>query len=173
MGFCFLNSLKIPNRLTMSKIYDIHQHLFNKTILDREVAGLAVALANAIHVPDNDKRKLRQVLGNLDEFLNRVGSNNAREIYDAFNAPYDIHFNGDQKVYTPLTFDLTFADDEDLGNSIGDKWIIKKRKRGLKFLEKLLTIIDLFVLKKKGVDFDKLIKGLRKLIRSEERRVGK
>jgi len=100
----------------MEKYFDIHNHLFNKDFLAKELLyRLMKELKKLIH-PENDRadvrgikpiEKIKEVIQTLKRFRYAIKvftKENSTAIYEELNKTYKGEF-----ILTPLTFDLTFC----------------------------------------------------------------
>ncbi len=141
-GFVFKFSRILNAFTTMPQpLYDIHQHFFNKGVIVDKIAKIAVSLTKLVEIADNDDRKFHQIIGNVEEFLERIGTDDTEGVYAFFNTAYQQHLPNDEMVFTPLTFDLTYADDTLLDNPSQEERLHRKRKRFLNALGGLATVI--------------------------------
>ncbi|MCY1718880.1 amidohydrolase family protein [Prolixibacteraceae bacterium Z1-6] len=101
----------------MEKYFDIHNHLFNKDFLAKELLyRLMKELKKLIHPENDDERergikdrfvKIKEVIQALKRFryaLKVFKKKNSTAIYEELNKTYKGEF-----ILTPLTFDLTFC----------------------------------------------------------------
>jgi len=124
----------------MTKYYDIHCHVFNKNIFNRNISSILITLAELSDniSSNNQEGKIKQILTQLNSGLDTIMSSNTEEVFNIIDKAYKKQF-----IITPLMFDLTYVDDND-GNPTQNSRYFKNIKHfivKIKYLIKSLKII--------------------------------
>jgi predicted TIM-barrel fold metal-dependent hydrolase len=92
--------------------YDIHCHLFNKSIVNKRVDILLAPFFKVIEGFDNKlpEKNLADLIEKGDNFLNAFMKMSSEEVFSVLDQQYNHEF-----VLTPLMMDLEFTDNENLG----------------------------------------------------------
>lgn len=141
----------------MPTYYDIHCHIFNKNVVDRNLAAIIESVTKIIALKGNDlkKEELRERILSLNKILKDLLKPESADVYNVLDEAYDHEF-----VVTPLMFDLTFADDNH-GTNGQNKRYKRQIKRTLNFVNSLSQAFKLLT---KDPETKALLIELRRLL---------
>ena len=135
----------------MGQRYDIHCHIFNKDVFNRQIGSIALTL-NELTASDDgilNKKKIQRVLTKLNTGLEAILSGSSEDVFKILDNAYS-----SKLIVTPLMFDLTYVDDND-GNLKENKRYKKRLKKFFSLVKKLLKIVQVLILDK---EVDALLK---------------
>lgn len=141
----------------MGNYYDIHCHVFNKTVVIRKLFNIIQSVLAIKEILDKDitAEELKFKFDGITRILQEVSEDTSEKVFDALNKVYN---NG--VIVTPLMFDLTFADDNDQDEKANKRY--KKRiKRILWLITKLMPLVK--AMAKKKFKNDELQKSIEKV----------
>lgn len=125
----------------MIKYYDIHCHVFNKSIINNRIINLFIPLLDLL---DSDKKghllnteNVEHVLNRLDNFLSAFLKDRSEDVFKILDNAYNNAF-----VFTPLMFDLTYADDN-YGTRLQNLAYKERREIIIDWLEEAIKVLKL------------------------------
>lgn len=125
----------------MEKYYDIHCHVFNKSIINSRIINLIVPLLDLL---DADKKgyilntnKVDQTLERINAFLSAILQDESKDVFNIIDKAYNHEF-----VLAPMMFDLTYADDN-YGNRLQNLAYNERREIIIDLLEDAIKLLKL------------------------------